>query len=1085
MSAVKALQQWCRVQCDGYRDVAVTNMTTSFRDGLAFCAIIHKHRPDLINFDSLKKENIYENNNLAFRVAEDQLGIPALLDAEDMVALKVPDRLSMLTYVSQYYNYFHGRSPIGGAGAVKRPADPPADGPSGKKNAAVVSKVFQPAKENNPPASANITPPLPCPRQPRTTTQDISAEKSHQMGTLSNKCVSCNKHVHLVQRQIVDGKLYHRNCARSLAPPNTSSLLKEAPSSVPPSTSLTKINTVTPTAPPRLGPSLPVQKPNPLSSILAATSSPQTPVSNLNTPATQNPTPISKRPVSHDTTVTTPAAITTKPVAAPRTSATAAKTIQSKLKFFEAESADNKPATTTADVAPKEFKSDDPVKKAQGGQSVPGKVAKAVIIQSKVLVNEDKAGVKKNEDSQRSNLGNGKVANVSTSLQNDKTGGKKHGDGQGNNLGNVANVGIISQPKMHVDEDKAGAKKRGDSQGNNLGNGNVANVSTSQSKLQNDKAGGKKHGDSQGNNLGNVANVGIINQSKLLVNEDKAGVKKNEDNQRSNLGNGKVANVSTSQSKLQNDKDKGGKKHGDGQGNNLGNVANVGIITQPKMHVDEDKAGAKKRGDSQGNNLGNGNVANVSTSQSKLQNDKDKAGGKKHGDGQGNNLGNVANVGIITQPKMHVDEDKAGAKKRGDSQGNNLGNGNVANVSTSQSKLQNDKDKAGGKKHGDGQGNNLGNGNVANVAKSQSKEHLDEGKAGAKTLGVNQGGKAKAADAYKKLEKEPNNKSTPKADQPKKSDVTPQVQTTKKETEGGRGRVRLKVNPSILSNLQPSHSDTSPLRTRTPERGLGGLKPAPPNTSEKEAPSDWRSMLKPVPKETKTADSSQSSPKVPTNITGGSQISEVSLRPVNPPPSQGIRNGHATNTTTTSELKVLKTKLDFIPKEVIIKELDEIEDNLNQLEKRGVELEKKLRHSEDEGEDDSLMDELMVEWFTLIRNKQVAMRRESELVYIGKTQDLEEEQPSVEQELRKLIEKPEHLKTSYERKREEELMSKLVGIVNDRNAIVEGLDEDRLREEEEDQELNKLMENFSVKKDKSKKKSPISRLFTWGNKKES
>lgn len=104
-SAKDALLLWCQMKTAGYHNVNVRNFTTSWRDGLAFNAIIHKHRPDLVQFEKLSKANPMHNLNNAFDVAEDKLGLAKLLDAED-VFVEHPDEKSIITYVVTYYHYF-------------------------------------------------------------------------------------------------------------------------------------------------------------------------------------------------------------------------------------------------------------------------------------------------------------------------------------------------------------------------------------------------------------------------------------------------------------------------------------------------------------------------------------------------------------------------------------------------------------------------------------------------------------------------------------------------------------------------------------------------------------------------------------------------------------------------------------------------------------------------------------------------------------------------------------------------------------------------------------------------------------------
>ncbi|PIK57501.1 putative EH domain-binding protein 1-like isoform X3 [Apostichopus japonicus] len=88
--------------------VKVTNLTTSWRNGLAFCSIVHHFKPELIDFSSLSPHDIKGNNKKAFDAAA-TLGIPRLLDPKDMAILAMPDKLAVMTYLFQLRAHFTGQ----------------------------------------------------------------------------------------------------------------------------------------------------------------------------------------------------------------------------------------------------------------------------------------------------------------------------------------------------------------------------------------------------------------------------------------------------------------------------------------------------------------------------------------------------------------------------------------------------------------------------------------------------------------------------------------------------------------------------------------------------------------------------------------------------------------------------------------------------------------------------------------------------------------------------------------------------------------------------------------------------------------
>ncbi|XP_057213294.1 cytospin-A isoform X1 [Triplophysa rosa] len=100
-----ALLRWCQKKTEGYQNIDITNFSSSWNDGLAFCAVLHTYLPAHIPYQELNSQDKRRNFTLAFQAAE-SVGIKSTLDINEMVHTERPDWQSVMTYVTAIYKYF-------------------------------------------------------------------------------------------------------------------------------------------------------------------------------------------------------------------------------------------------------------------------------------------------------------------------------------------------------------------------------------------------------------------------------------------------------------------------------------------------------------------------------------------------------------------------------------------------------------------------------------------------------------------------------------------------------------------------------------------------------------------------------------------------------------------------------------------------------------------------------------------------------------------------------------------------------------------------------------------------------------------
>uniref|UniRef100_A0AAZ3SUZ2 F-actin monooxygenase n=1 Tax=Oncorhynchus tshawytscha TaxID=74940 RepID=A0AAZ3SUZ2_ONCTS len=190
------LLSWCQQQTQGYRGVAVSDLTTSWKSGLALCALIHHYRPDLIDFASLGEDEGEVNMRLGLEVAEKEFGISPVMTVEEMASVSETDTLCMVMYLSQFHQLFKDALPPSGeflnhSSQLKKAALCSVGGASQSRVRSMANQLLAKFEES-----------APCP----------SSTPAAALRGASDVCFFCSKRVYVMERLSVEGLFFHRSC---------------------------------------------------------------------------------------------------------------------------------------------------------------------------------------------------------------------------------------------------------------------------------------------------------------------------------------------------------------------------------------------------------------------------------------------------------------------------------------------------------------------------------------------------------------------------------------------------------------------------------------------------------------------------------------------------------------------------------------------------------------------------------------------------------------------------------------------------------------------------------------------------------